>query len=337
MAHFQLTDGTRLYVKGNSGPEKIWIHTNSEVTLEQIGTDDPRSEEIPEVISNIPKALTISMKSVTANKRTFSVKGVGADKGLLTATDPSHKRMISKLSVVSGDFKNHPNMEIDLLANVCRGSDAIKARAIRRMLYSNQDNVFEQNSADNKAAYGDMACGIVVKHRALEVFGELSPIHYETPYHEPVSKVPKRSDLRYKPSTIQTLQTRFKTFLTKGIPVRVGVVDRPDVMKPVNGKLIAYFAGGHTVLIVGCDKAATQFLYIDPWGWGSEMLYQGGISSDLLTDKCEYLGVFTATYDKDRLLKSSDAGKANVLRQDPSTEGTFNTASGNFLEVVSGP
>ena len=87
---------------------------------------------------------------------------------------------------------------------------------------------------------------------------------------------------------------------------------------------------GHTVMIVGCDAAAENFLYIDPWHGGSTMVYGGGITSaSPFTRKCS-MGILT--YDT-----ADNATRGPMLRQSKFTEGSFDRPTGDFLEVISGP
>src|SRR5687768_1636206 len=69
-----------------------------------------------------------------------------------------------------------------------------------------------------------------------------------------------------------------------------------------NGKLYAYYLGGHTVLIVGCSSSADKFLYIDPWAGGSKLKYEGA-PADAGLGVCTYLGMFEAIYDRARAVE----------------------------------
>jgi hypothetical protein len=123
----------------------------------------------------------------------------------------------------------------------------------------------------------------------------------------------------------------------KGTPVRVGVLDGPVGMFVQDRKLIAHVAGGHTTLIVGCDKAASTFMYIDTWPGGSKLKYQGGIPGPgAPKDPCLYMGLFNTECYFTRSLKNNSSAP-NLLRQDRNTEGNFNTGRENYLEIVSGP
>lgn len=144
-----------------------------------------------------------------------------------------------------------------------------------------------------------------------------------------------------------SLQTQLAAMLADEKPVRVGVLDGPLDMDTVYNQqgqlvyfprnLVAYHAGGHSVLIVGCNEGSTRFLYIDPWGSGSQMEYLGGIIGNTAPGKCQQLGMFEFVKDNDRLVSPADAGRWNLMRTTMDTEGTFNRGEGNYLEVVAGP
>jgi len=102
-----------------------------------------------------------------------------------------------------------------------------------------------------------------------------------------------------------------------------------------NGKLYAYYLGGHTVLIVGCSSSADKFLYIDPWAGGSKLKYEGA-PADAGLGVCTYLGMFEAIYDRARAVEMPIISP-NMIRQTAASEGSFNSTGGNFQEVVSGP
>jgi hypothetical protein len=360
MAHIQLTNGTRLYANGNDGPESIWMHVGSTYTLEHVEWEQGAGKPEPEI--HWPNRGSIEVKNVriTGKKQIFTVTArAQGETPILGGVDKSFTKPVV---IVSGLVQNHgeamprEGMVIDLLADVLRGSDPFKVHLIQRMLNNNEDNFFDQQAAHNiSKEHGPLACGIVVKERGDQVYGKqplfhvpqlnestgvpnaISPIRYEHPYHEPLSRVAKRTDVKYKPQTISNLLAQIRQFLKGGTPVRVGVLDNPVGMPVVGGKLIAYYRGGHTVLIVGCNEANNKFLYMDPLREGSKLSYTGGISDLVVRAPCNYLGIFEPRYEKERLLKQADTGKANVIRTTNETEGKFNTANGYFLEVVSGP
>jgi len=291
----------------------------------------------------------------TSETEKFSLTADRDGVTVLYATDAANNKR-AELQVAVGNFEEEPDMLVDLISQIGRGSDSLKIHALQRMLnnqylgkdaddkdrYTNPDNIFEQNAAANfHATYLNMTCGLVAKWRGAQIFEHISEVGddwYKRALHEPLTKkISKRSDLKYKPEKIRTLEMQIFEALRKGKAVRLGVVDRPKDMTPEGGSLVAYRDGGHTVLIVGASKTATwRFLYIDPWGGGSKMKYQGGIAGNKFQFECSQLGLLVSTHDPDRRVKSTDSGN-NIIRQDVATQYAFSDARGNFLEVVSSP
>lgn len=138
-------------------------------------------------------------------------------------------------------------MSIDLIAQVGQGADSLKIHALQRMLnnrwisgdeFTNKNNsIFEQKSYSKPLSGGHAG---QPQRRQVQVGKNNSP---DSANCERAECGPGSSN-----------------------PVGMPIYD---------GKLIAYNAGGHSVIIVGCNAAATQFLYIDPWGGGSWMEYKG--------------------------------------------------------------
>ena len=188
-----------------------------------------------------------------------------------------------------------------------------------------------------------MTCGNVAKWRGSEVFDKIASVDHDWYMTRlstsPSATVSKRSDLKYRPEKIRGREDADRVALSDKTAVRVGVADAPKIMVNVGGKLVAYWKGGHTALIVGCTTDLTQFLYIDPWGGGSKMEDKGGIAGNKLAGACEHLGLFALTHDPARRARSTPpANKAhNLLRQSLHTEGSFSEAKGNYLEVISAP
>ena len=370
-------DGFRLFVQGTTGEERIGIQRGQEVELQLTGAKDSTIETMELIdarnkatiagggpatqlsrfaaeFSRNPGPVTVSNSDSKSDKHKFKIKALSSGATRLFARDAKSNNLAS-LAVVVGDFKNDSRFEVDLIANVCRGNDALKIHALQRMLNNNEslnndDNVFEQdappNARDGLVADGhNMTCGLVAKQRSREVFEKLvAPVDDWYKFgviHQPVTRVTRRTDLKYKPEAIEAARKAIVAALHEKPPkaVRVGVVDAPTVMTPKGGKLVAYDSGGHTVVIVGCNKAGTQFLYIDPWGAGSMMHYDGGIAAAPFKGKCIHLGIFEVAYDPQRrlsYLKQSDT-RPNIIRQSNLTQGTFKYSSGNFLEVVAVP
>ena len=99
---------------------------------------------------------------------------------------------------------------------------------------------------------------------------------------------------------------------------------------------MAYRAGGHTLLIVGCTNDGQQFLYIDPWTGGSMMEYQGGIAGNTFPGKCVQIGKLIVAFDPDRRVKPTGSAN-NIIRTHADTQALFSYSDNSYLEVVSAP
>jgi hypothetical protein len=137
MANFQLGHstlfpaGARLFANGKSGIEKLVIHSSNRIQLELVGMD--RSHTPPVLTANPKKILKLSEPKKSGNKWVITVETTGSGKVSLDATDSSGT-VAPALTVFAGVFKNHPDMDIDLIANVFRGNDAAKMYALIRIL-----------------------------------------------------------------------------------------------------------------------------------------------------------------------------------------------------------
>jgi hypothetical protein len=328
--------GYRLFTGGNSGEEKIGIEVKQEIELALVVDAMQVFSSLHS--SNLAAVVPGIVGSPTAKPVRIKLTAKAAGVADIIAKNDSGET-IASLKVVAGHFENHTNMEVDLIAEVCQGSDPLKIHGLQRMLHNNFDNPFNQKTPANRhKKFGDMACGIVAKYRGEEIFGFMGKVEYDHPYHEPIwsSPITDRKQVKYKPEKILSIGTHIGQMLREHKPVRVGVLDSPIGMTTINGGIIAYHAGGHSVLIVGANKANTQFMYIDPWYGGSKMQYKGGIANNKFSEECEYIGLFDTEYDPDRRLKATDIRK-NIIRESTTTEGTFTRADGNYLEVEAGP
>jgi len=333
--------GYRLFTTGNGGEEKIGIELNQ--TIELALVVDPHQVFGSLHSSNLGFVEPGIVGSPTAKPVRIKLAAKGAGTADITAKSDSGEIIAGPIKVVVGHFENHKDpshedMDVDLIAEVCRGSDPLKIHGLQRMLHNNVDNPFDQNGPSNyHAVFGNMACGIVAKFRGEEIFGFMGKVEYDHPYHEPIyGEITDRNQVKYKPEKILSLQTHIGAMLRDHKPVRVGVLDSPIGMRPINGHLVAYFAGGHSVLIVGANAANTQFMYIDPWTTGSQMQYKGGIAGNTFSEVSQFIGLFDTEYDPNRRLKATDTRK-NIIIESKLTEGSFTRAGGNFLEVEAGP
>jgi hypothetical protein len=279
--------------------------------------------------------VSVSALTGSGTKRSFSVKAVRPGAAALVA------KGASPLVVFTGVFKNHAGFEFrDLIADVFRSSDPAKMHILTRMLFN------EESKANQKPEHwckpgqrdGCLPCGTVAKVGAKAVFHNGVEYDYQ-PYSKPVPGMGtaeararvKREDVKYDEARLKRGCHAIQKRLAKGMPSIVGLVYNLSAAVQANGTLNETGDGGHSVLIVGCNADATQFLYIDVYPGGSKLKYLGGHGgTGLFPWECNYLGVFEWTDDRAR--------RCPVLRARPGTDGPSGIFSGEqFLEVVSGP
>lgn len=350
MAHFQLghnnllAGGTRLFVSGNSGPERIVIQRTKKVTLELAGLGSAALK--PTIVATSLGVVSITDLKGSGTKRSFTLTAVGTGFTGLVAKDAGGNSLgTNPLFIIhTGDFQKHPGMEHDLIADVFRSADAAKMHLLTRMLFNDRENIFNEFSAQNQKRFcnsppkaGCLPCGSVAKAGGRTVF-QLGPKYNGTnydynDYHKPIATGaradPQREDILYDPAKLSRGCAALKNRLSKGMASVVGLVygiNSRIVYK--NGTINVNGSGGHSVLVVGCDLKAEKFLYIDTFEEGSRLKYGGGFPGRDLFMDCDYLGMFALTDDAARgikVLRSTTAGKS------PTFQGS------SFLEVVSGP
>jgi hypothetical protein len=337
MSHFQLPDGTRLWARDfkSAKDERIAIHLNKEIELEQWGStlafgETPKirldKEGVVELrIIDRPS----SDKPFTISKRKIGLKAVGEGVAIISGKDEFGNVLVSPLNVVAGDFKNHKGMVKDLLADVGRSSNPYLLYLLQRLLHNHYSNLFNQfNDASVAKHQSPLACGKVAKAGGEAMISRVISHSYEkdSSYHQPLRKVTSRNDVKYDPDVLLKATRTIAGHVMSGHPVLVGCVYEPKTSMLKDGHLQATRDGGHSVLIVGCNEAKTEFLYVDPFPGGSNLQYTGGIASETYPPKCFYLGVF-------KLEKVT--GRGTVLRKHHDTEGPW--GGDRYLEVISGP
>lgn len=335
MAAFEVPgSGGQSFATNSHGEAIVWLPTGVQLKLD-FAAPVGHGADARKVVGGNP-AITVTEVDRTPRKLGFAIKASTA--GIFKAQGQDAHGGSLGMVIVAGDFKNHPGMEIDLLAKVCQAGDALKLLRVQQLLFNQDGNIFNQNSEANLHKFGNLMCGAVAKGRAIELFGEVNVLDYTHPYHEPLGAGPvaDRSEVKYRSGIITKVRQKIVSFLTKGTPVRVGVLDSPVGMTPHKHNLIAWEAGGHTVVIVGCDKDGLNFMYVDPWPDGSKLTYLGGIEG-MAPVSCGSMGIFTARKEATRQVAGDPMGAPNFLVQHRDTFGTFGDANGNFLEVVAGP
>ena len=329
--------GTRAFVSGNSGLERVVLELGKTATLEIAGiagvSAKPVIQQVPaNSVSDLvgllnpgkakgPDVVTLSKLSGGGTTRTFTITGIAVGTAALLVDGQN------PLFVVVGSFTNHAGMEHDLIANAFKSSSNLsKMHVLTRMLFNNDDNLFNENSDYNEGKWGILACGTVSKVGGAAVF--FDKLDYtDNTYYSPPLRGNTRDDIKYDMARLQKGLDAIKARLAKGIPSIVGMVyDPEDAIK--QGYIHPTKKGGHTVPIVGCSPDGRQFLYIDVYPNGSKLTYTGGhFGLNLFPNECGYLGIFQVTNDAVR--------KIDILRGTPATGDFFSGSS--FLEVVTGP
>ena len=335
MSQFQLRDGTRLWAEQYDN-EKIAIHLGQEIVLEQWGpTDvDGKTADIQLDKQGAVEVRVIdqpsSNKPFTISKRRFALKAVG--EGAATISGKGEDKAISSpLKVLAGEFKYHNGMAKDLLADVGRGSDPSLLYQLQRLLHSNTNNLFNQlNDANVAKMQSSLACGRVAKASGDFLIGKVISHSFEkdSSYHKPIRKVTSRDDVEYDPDVMFKARQAIAKHVKSGHPVMVGCAMDPNTAMLSAGHLQATRMGGHTVLIVGCNDTATEFLYVDPYPGGSTLKYQGGVAADSYPPKCFFLGLFKVDSWEDLV------GRGPVLSY-KNNDGEW--SGFRYLEVISGP
>jgi hypothetical protein len=333
MASFEVPgSGGQFFAVNTAGEPMVWLPTGVQLTLDFVAPAGSGAD-VRNVVGFKP-TIAVTVLDRTPRKLGFSIKASTADAFYVQGQDAQGRP--TNIGVFAGDFKNHPGMDIDLLAKLCRAGDALNLLRVQQLLYNQEGNIFNQKSRANLHKFGRMMCGAVAKGRAIELFGDVNVLDYTHPYHEPLGRGPVsgRFDVKYRSDIITKVRLKIVSLLGRGTPVRVGVLDSPVGMMPHDHSLIAWETGGHTVVIVGCDNEGMNFMYVDPWFGGSKMTYAGGIMPPL---ECKSMGVFNAQQHMERKVGDDPVSVPNLLVQRWDTYGSFKWASGNYLEVVAGP
>lgn len=205
-------EGYRLFVTGNSGDERIGIHTGQRIDLQLTGGIGCRIETMQDQWNKVqanatgeyvvrlanrnPSPVVVSDPVASSDKHKFKLSAKQPGGTILYAMDGANNQKAS-LAVVVGNFEyhDHAQMKKDLIAETCRGSDSLKILALQRMLRDrfvsehpithkittiNPDDIFSQNSDLNwHPQFGFLACGVVAKWRGAEIFDDSAKVDYD--------------------------------------------------------------------------------------------------------------------------------------------------------------
>ena len=304
--------------------ELIRLPIGKTVALGQLGAVSAGGKMVlPDIVSSDESVVKIGrILQHGGQEQTFEAVTVGAGFAWLHCTANGLPADVAPLGVAVGNFGNHPDMSIDYIADAFRSGDVVKIVQLQRLLDNNFDNLYNENSTANIQQWGPLACGTVAKVGGIKTFSRKTDYEYHR-YHNLLREVNARKDVTYPPGMIAKAAAAISAQLKTGVPVLVGVVYSPSTAMLSGGELEVTRGGGHTVLIVGCDDNATEFLYIDPYPKASHLLYGGGLAAYPFPRTCDFLGTFEIgdLYERTGILRQS-AGCVGDLSE---------------LEVVSGP
>ncbi len=331
MANFRLNDETPV--------SKITIHLGNTVALQQSGGGAGKS---PVEIASTDASVEIKNKSRSGSKQRFELYGKSPNVTPAKITGTTERPTADgkgvevvpysePLSVRVGVIKNHPGMDVDLLAELLGRSNDAKKNLIYQMILDEDYN--KKTPADKvkfhpyyqrglhpngspKEQGGVLRCGTEMEEFAAKYMNgtplEYFAVHKLRP--DLAGKTVDRSTIQYETPALDRAVNAIKNLLKQRKPVRVVVIDNSEFTYASNGAI----QNQHFVMIVGFG--GNHFLYIDPWRGGSTLQYQGGIDGNYQSN---FMGIF-----------KYDSGKG--ISQDPALcGGSFSGDS--RLEVVSGP
>ena len=334
MPHFQYPGG-RSFGTRESRVEKMVMGTGDAVKIE-LARWSTASGTPALSIPGATRTVTFTAPAKGGSGWQFTITAVAAGSVVLKAAD-KNGLVLAELEIFAGPIINHGTMEVDFIADTFRGADAKKKHEMMLLLDNDPDNLFNEHSGANVRQWGDLACGTVSK------VGGMRLINAKTEYedhkktgghiHLPIKKKGNltRADVLYAPGVITNVTKAIQKNLTAGMPVLVSLAYSVPSMPLSGGFLMHTKSGAHTVLIVGCNKNADQFLYVDPWPGGSKLKYRGGPAGlTPFADPCLHLGIFVILKDPVRNI--------DTLRTHPDNQGPAEEFSGdNYLEVIFGP
>ena len=258
---------------GNEIELEQWGSTDWEGKTSDIAVDKQKVVEIR--LIDRPS----SKQPLTISKRRFALKAVGEGAATIYG-EGEPKEVRSPLKVLAGEFTYHRGMVKDLLADVGRSSKPSLLYQLQRLLHSNENNLFNQLYDANVAKmHTALACGRVAKASGEAMIGKVISHSFEknSSYHLPLRTVTSRDDVKYDPDVMHKARWAIAGHVKAGNPVLVGCAMNPKPSMLKDGHLQATRDGGHTVLIVGYNETAEEFLYVDPYPGGSTAQYKGAV------------------------------------------------------------
>jgi len=236
--------------------------------------------------------LTVLPDSVPAASTLFTLTGsaVTSEFGVTASWAGTTNRYSEDLKVqVKNNPTKQPGYTVDLLSDVALYGDTLQVYRYSRIMREptwDETHILSQKRSgtldcgDTAVAYGVISNSDpnyylnASKYKAKRIFSKSVYTGGKQYYLPPKSD--KMADLRFDANLVRDGIAKIKKYLSDGHPVRVWLIHHDGFTTPT----ISGDRRTHYLTIIGFS--ATKFLYLDPWGGGSKLQYDGGMYSKRL-------------------------------------------------------
>lgn len=266
---------------------------NRTMTLLQWGGDATGNKLKLALDRSLPSViLTVLPDKTPAASTLFTLKGsaVTSEFGVTACVAGTTIRYSEDLKVqIRNEPTKQPGYTVDLLSDVALNGNALQVYRYSRIMRNpswDETHILSQrrsgrlNCGDTAAAYGVISNPDpnyylnASTYKAKRIFSKSVYTGGKQYYLPPKSD--KMADLRFDANLVRGGIAKIKKYLSDGHPVRVWLIHHDGFARPV----IRGDTRTHYLTIIGFS--ATKFLYLDPWGGGSLLQYDGGMYSKRL-------------------------------------------------------
>jgi hypothetical protein len=255
--------------------------------------------------------ITTVKHDVIRKQTTFNLEAIPKSKGQDTLLDMANTTY-EELGITVGIVTNHGNFRYDLLADLLgRSEDPVKLWAYQRILAKENNVVSDRDKWSEvlkdqplkQKTEGTLDCGTACDRFGNRFYGRK---HYhvgaQSPYYRPFWKtgmgVGKKDQIDIDADAQKRGVTEITRLLGKGEAVVVFVVHHDGFNVDRSGKILVS-GETHWLTIVGCDALSSNFLYTDPWPYGSFLSYNSGIFGDV---NSQFMGILTFNKDSNQVV-----------------------------------